>query len=136
MKGTFAMIKPNAVRRGMHGNIIKLVVDSNFVIKKLVTRKLLLQEAQSIYREHREKDFYKDLCAYVSESPVVLMHIVHNDPDVITWKAWRELMGATDPKKANFGSIRNLYATSRRQNAVHGSDSKESAERELQVIFK
>lgn len=135
MNQTFAMIKPTAVKNKLHGEILARIIKEDFKIRRLETKQLSKLEAQCIYQEHKGKDFFNDLIAFVTSGPVVIMKLVTNSTEPC-FKRWRTLMGATDPKDAKEGTIRKKFAKSRRENAVHGSDSQQSAEKEIAIFWK
>jgi nucleoside-diphosphate kinase len=120
---TFTMIKPDAVGAGNTGAITKLIEEAGFKIVSMKKTKLSAEQAGQFYAIHKERPFYKDLCAYMSSGAIVPM-ILEKANAV---EDFRKLIGATDPKKAEVGTIRNLFATSIEANAIHGSDSDENA---------
>ena len=129
---TFFMVKPDGVERQLTGKIINILESEGYQINKL--KKMIIDEekAKLHYEEHREKPFFSDLIQFITSGPVVVMELEGND--VIT--KIRELMGATDPKKANEGTIRKKYGISIDKNSVHGSDSIENAKIEIDFFFK
>ena len=132
MEKTLSIIKPDAVERNLIGQIIS-IFEKNFLkihsIKKLhLTKKM----AESFYFVHKERPFFNDLCTYMSSSPVIVMVLEGKDAVLKN----REIMGATNPKDAIKGTIRNLYGISLDQNSVHGSDSQENAKIEIDFFFK
>jgi nucleoside-diphosphate kinase len=128
---TFTMIKPDAVGAGNTGAITKMIEEAGFKIVSMKKTKLSAEQAGQFYAIHKERPFYKDLCAYMSSGAIVPM-ILEKANAV---EDFRKLIGATDPKKAEVGTIRNLFATSIEANAIHGSDSDENAAIEGSFFF-
>ncbi|MBT1704248.1 nucleoside-diphosphate kinase [Chryseosolibacter indicus] len=128
---TFTMIKPDAVVANNVGAITKLIEEAGFRIVALKKTQLTQELAGQFYAVHKERPFYKDLCAYMSSGPIVPM-ILEKANAV---EDFRKLIGATDPKKAEPGTIRNLFAKSIEANAIHGSDSDGNAEIEGNFFF-
>lgn len=120
---TFTMIKPDAVENGHIGAILKKINSAGFRIIAMKYTKLSLEKAQKFYEVHKEKPFYDELVTFMSRSPIVVA-VLEKDNAV---EDFRELIGSTNPAQAKEGTIRNLYATSMGENAVHGSDSDENA---------
>ncbi|MCB0504764.1 MAG: nucleoside-diphosphate kinase [Cyclobacteriaceae bacterium] len=120
---TFTMIKPDAVEAGNIGSITKMIQEAGFVIKAMKLTKLSKERAGQFYAIHKERPFYTDLCNYMSSGPIVPM-ILEKENAV---EDFRTLIGATNPKEAAEGTIRNLFAKSIEANAIHGSDSDENA---------
>eukprot|EP00696_Hemimastix_kukwesjijk_P019535 gnl/Hemi2/8791_TR3048_c0_g1_i1.p1 gnl/Hemi2/8791_TR3048_c0_g1~~gnl/Hemi2/8791_TR3048_c0_g1_i1.p1 ORF type:complete len:193 (-),score=31.07 gnl/Hemi2/8791_TR3048_c0_g1_i1:43-621(-) len=130
-EATFLMIKPDGVQRGLIGNIISRFERKGY---QLVAMKTVLPSKPLVsthYLEHAARDFFPDLVAYVCSGPVVAM--VWEGPDVVA--AARKMIGATNPVNADPGTIRGEFATSKQRNIIHGSDSAESAMREIQLWF-
>jgi nucleoside-diphosphate kinase len=130
-KRTFTMIKPDAVGANNTGAITKMIEEAGFRIVALKKTQLTPERAGQFYAIHKERPFYKDLCSYMSSGPIVPM-ILEKENAV---EDFRKLIGATDPKKAEAGTIRNLFAKSIEANAIHGSDSDENAEIEGSFFF-
>ncbi len=128
---TFTMIKPDATAAGNTGKIIDKIIESGFSIKAMKWTKLSLADAQKFYEVHAERPFYGELCEYMSSAPIVAA-ILEKDNAV---ESFRNLIGATDPTKAEPGTIRAMFATSIAANAVHGSDSDENAAIEGSFFF-
>ena len=129
---TLSIIKPDAVERNLDNEIKEMFKNKGFKIvkdKKIQIEKL---EAEKFYKVHETKPFYSDLCSYLSSGPIVVM-ILEKDNAVL---ANRELMGATNPKDAEDGTIRKKYGISIDKNSVHGSDSVENAKIEIDFFFK
>ena len=128
---TFFMIKPDGVKRNIIGDVIDRVEKKDFVITKMKMMQISIELAERHYAEHVEKPFFSDLVTFITSGPVVAME-VEGENAVL---AIRELMGATNPSDADAGTIRGDLATKLEENVVHGSDSEESAERELGLFF-
>jgi len=128
---TFAIIKPDAVRAGNIGNIIQRITDSGFGIRALKLINMTLAEAEGFYAVHRERPFFAGLTEFMSSGPCVVL-VLEKEGAV---KAWRDLMGATDPAKADEGTIRKQFGGSVGENATHGSDSDENAAIEIAYFF-
>ncbi len=129
---TLSIIKPDGVASHHIGDIISIFEKNNMKIVGLKLVKLTPEQAGKFYEVHKERPFYNDLVNYMSSGPVVLM-VLEGDNAVAKN---RELMGATDPKNAAPGTIRALYAKSKGENAVHGSDSLENAKNEIAFFFQ
>ena len=129
---TLSIIKPDAVERNLEDEIKKEFVNKGFKIAKEKKIQLAKSEAEEFYKVHETKPFYNDLCAYLSSGPIVVM-ILEKEGAVT---ANRELMGATDPKKAEEGTLRKKFGASIDKNSVHGSDSVENAKIEVNFFFK
>ena len=129
---TLSIIKPDAVERNLDNDIKKIFIENNFKIIKDKKIQISKSEAEEFYKVHETKPFYNDLCSYLSSGPIVVM-ILEKENAVLSN---RELMGATDPKKANDGTIRKKYGISIDKNSVHGSDSVENANIEIDFFFK
>jgi nucleoside-diphosphate kinase len=130
-KRTFTMIKPDAVVANNTGAITKMIEAAGFKIVAMKKTKLTQELAGKFYEIHKARPFYGELCAYMSSGAIVPM-ILEKDNAV---EDFRKLIGATDPKKAEAGTIRNLFAKSIEANAIHGSDSDENAEIEGNFFF-
>jgi nucleoside-diphosphate kinase len=128
---TFGIIKPDAVGAGHTGSIIQHIVDSGFKIRGLKLIHMTRSQAEGFYAVHRERPFFAGLTEFMSSAPCVVMAI-EKDGAV---KAWRDLMGATDPAKADEGTLRKKFGGSVGENAVHGSDSDENAALEIAYFF-
>lgn len=128
---TFAIIKPDAVRAGHTGNIIQRITDTGFKLRAMKMLHLTLKEAEGFYDVHRERPFFAGLTEFMSSNPCVVM-VLEKENAV---KAWRDLMGATDPAKADEGTIRKEFGGSVGENATHGSDSDENAAIEIAYFF-
>ena len=128
---TFAIIKPDAVRAGHIGNIIQRITDNGFRLRTVKMLHMTLREAEGFYAVHRERPFFAGLTEFMSSGPCVVM-VLEKDGAV---RAWRDLMGATDPAKADEGTIRKEFGGSVGENATHGSDSDENAAIEIAYFF-
>ena len=129
---TLSIIKPDAVERNLDNEIKEIFKSKGFKIVKDKKIQIAKSEAEQFYKVHETKPFYNDLCAYLSSGPIVVM-ILEKENAVL---ANRELMGATNPKEANDGTIRKKYGISIDKNSVHGSDSVENAKIEIDFFFK
>ena len=129
---TLSIIKPDAVERNLDDEIKLVFVNKGFKIVKEKKIKLEKEEAEKFYKVHETKPFYNDLCEYLSSGPVVVMVLEKEDAIL----ANRRIMGATDPKKAEDGTIRKQFGISIDKNSVHGSDSIDNAKIEIDFFFK
>ena len=129
---TLSLIKPDAVERNLIGKIVQIFEDNGLVIDQMKKIKVDIDFAKKFYSVHSDKPFFNDLCIYISSGPLVAM-VLKGENAV---KKNRDLMGATNPKDAKPGTIRNLYAISIDKNSVHGSDSLENAKIEIDLFFK
>ena len=128
---TFFMIKPDGVERNLVGEIISRVEAKGFTITKIKMMTISKDLAEQHYGEHKDKPFFNDLVSFITSGPVVAMQV--EGENVVL--QIRNLMGATNPSESTPGSIRGDLATELDKNVVHGSDSDESAERELSLFF-
>jgi nucleoside-diphosphate kinase len=128
---TFGIIKPDAVRGGKTGAIIQRIADDGFRVRAMKLIQMTLEEAEGFYDVHRERPFFPELTQFMSSGPCVVMAL---DKEGAV-KAWRDLMGATDPAKADAGTLRKEFGGSLGENAVHGSDSEENAAIEISYFF-
>ena len=128
---TFFMIKPDGVQRNLVGEIISRVEAKGFSITKIKMMTISKELAEEHYGEHKDKPFFNDLVSFITSGPVVAMQV--EGENVVL--QIRNLMGATNPSESTPGSIRGDLATELDKNVVHGSDSDESAERELSLFF-
>ena len=131
MQTTFAIIKPDAVKAGYTGKIIQRIEEAGFRLLAMQLRQLSVRDAEGFYAVHRERPFFNSLTAFMSSGPVVVLAL--EAPDAI--KKWRTLMGATDPAKADAGTLRKEFGASIENNATHGSDAPETAAFELGYFF-
>lgn len=130
-ESTFAIVKPDAVKRGNIGRILTLIEESGLEIAALRRLHLSREQARGFYHVHRERPFFDSLTAFMSEGPIVAL-VLKGENAIVRW---RGLMGATDPGKADEGTIRRLYGENIERNSVHGSDSAESAAFEISYFF-
>ena len=128
---TLAIIKPDAVERRLSGRIIQRIEDEGFQIRAIKRVSLSKAQAEGFYAVHRERPFFGSLTAFMSSGPAFVL--VLEAPDAI--KKWRTLMGATDPAKADAGTLRKELAQSIERNATHGSDAPETAVYEIGYFF-
>ena len=128
---TLAIVKPDAVARRLAGRIIQRIEDSGFQIRAMKRVHLSKPQAEGFYAVHRERPFFGSLTAFMSSGPAVVL--VLEAPDAI--KKWRTLMGATDPAKADPGTLRKEFAESIERNATHGSDAPDTAAYEIGYFF-
>jgi nucleoside-diphosphate kinase len=128
---TLAIIKPDAVEQGLTGRIISRIEAEGFQIRAMRRLRLTTREAEGFYAIHRERPFFGGLTAFMSSGPAVVM--VLEAPDAI--RKWRTLMGATDPAKADAGTLRKEFGQSIDRNATHGSDAPETAAFEIGYFF-
>jgi len=129
---TLSIIKPDAVERNLQEEIKKNFIENGFNIKNEKKIQISKEEAEEFYKVHQSKPFYRELCNYLSSGPIVVM-ILEKENAVLDN---RKLMGATDPSKAEEGTLRKKYGISIDKNSVHGSDSTENAEIEINFFFK
>ena len=129
---TLSIIKPDAVERNLVDDIKNIFIKNNLNIKESKKIHISKDEASEFYRVHQSKPFYNDLCNYLSSGPIVVMILEGQNAVLFN----RELMGATDPKKAKENTIRKLYGISIDKNSVHGSDSVDNAKKEIKFFFK
>ena len=132
MEETLSIIKPDAVERNLENEIKNIFVKNNFEIIKEKKVQLDKKDAEQFYKVHETKPFYNDLCNYLSSGPVLVM--VLKKENAIAEN--RKIMGATNPVDAEEGTIRRMFGISIDKNSVHGSDSKENAEKEINFFFK
>ncbi len=128
---TLSIIKPDCVKAKNAGKVIDMLEENGFSIVGMKKIQLTKKQAQGFYIVHKERPFYDSLTTFMSEGPVIVM-VLEKDNAIADY---RELMGATDPKDAKEGTIRAKFATDIERNAVHGSDSKESADFEIGYFF-
>ena len=132
MEQTLSIIKPDAVERHLEGEIKQMLLEKGFKIIKEKKIQIEKTEAELFYKVHQTKPFYNDLCTYLSSGPIVVMMIEKEN----AIKENRNLMGVTNPKDADEGTIRKKYGISIDKNSVHGSDSVENAKKEIDFFFK
>ena len=131
MERTFAIIKPDAVKSRYTGRILQRIEEAGFTIRAMQMRSLSTNEAEGFYAVHRERPFFASLTQFMSSGPVVVIALEAED----AIKKWRTLMGATDPAKADAGTLRKEFGASIENNATHGSDAAETAAFELGYFF-
>jgi len=132
MERTFAIIKPDAVRAKLAGKILARIEEAGFTVRGMRLHHLTKSEAEGFYAVHRERPFFGGLTDFMSSGPCVLLAL--EAPDAI--RKWRATMGATDPAKAEPGTLRRDFGTSIEANATHGSDAPETAAFELGYFFR
>ncbi len=130
MEKTLFMIKPDAVRKKVVGKIISMV-EGEFEILDMKMKRFTREEAEKFYEVHRGKSFFEDLVNFITSGPVVGL-LLQGENAI---ERLRKIIGATDPEKAEPGTVRSLYGTNIRENAVHASDSPIAAEREISIFF-
>ena len=128
---TLVLVKPDGVARGLIGEVLSRIERKGFRIVALELRTLTVEVAEAHYGEHRDKPFFGDLVAFITSAPLVAAVI--EGPEAIV--SWRTMMGATNPVNAAPGTIRGDLATETQNNVTHGSDSPESAAREIALFF-
>ena len=128
---TFGIIKPDAVKKGHSGKIIDKILSNGFEMRGMKLIHQTLKEAEGFYAVHAERPFFGELTEFMSSGPCVVMALEKED----AVKAWRDLMGATNPAEAEEGTLRREFAGSIGENAVHGSDSDENAAIEISYFF-
>jgi len=132
LEQTLSIIKPDAIERNLENEIKNIFLNNGFKIIKDKKIHISKTEAEDFYKVHQTKPFYNDLCAYLSSGPIVVMILEKEDAVLSN----RKIMGATDPKKAEEGTIRKKFGISIDKNSVHGSDSVENAKIEISFFFK
>ena len=131
MNKTFSIIKPDATKRNITGSINKVIEDQGLKILAQKRIKLSLDQAENFYSVHKEKPFFKDLIEYMTSAPVVVQ-VLGGENAV---EKYRNTMGSTNPEDAKDGTIRKLHALNIQENSVHGSDSNENAQIEINFFF-
>jgi nucleoside-diphosphate kinase len=132
MANTLGIIKPDAVRRKLVGKIIAKIENAGLIIRGMKALRLTREQAEKFYAVHQDKPFYKPLVEFMTSGPIIVMVIGGHE----SIERWRELMGATDPAKAKYNTIRREFGTSIEKNAVHGSDSEQTARTEVAFFFR
>ena len=132
MERTFAIIKPDAVERRLVGKILSRIEETGFTIRSMRMQHLTRKEAEGFYAVHRERPFFASLTTFMSSGPCVVLAL--EAPEAI--KKWRNLMGVTDPAKADTGTLRKDFGSSIERNATHGSDAPDTAAFELGYFFR
>ena len=128
---TFSIIKPNSMRTGKAGPIMAMINEAGFEIVALRMVKMSVPEAETFYAIHKDRPFFNNLIEFMTSGPVIVMVLKHEN----AVETFRKLIGATDPAKAEAGTIRNRFAVSVRMNSIHGSDSDENAIIEANFFF-
>ena len=128
---TLCIIKPDAVEKRKHGHILQQLLDEGFQVRGMRLAHLTRKQAEGFYAVHRERPFYGELCTFMSRGPVVLLALERED----AVQHLRKVIGATDPAKADAGTVRKLYGSNVGENAVHGSDSEENGRLECSYYF-
>jgi nucleoside-diphosphate kinase len=128
---TLAIIKPDAVKRGLAGKIVAHLEAAGFVVRAARLVKLSTAQAEAFYEVHRERPFYRSLVTFMTSGPGLALALQRDDAVA----RLREVIGATDPAEAKPGTVRKLYAESKERNAIHASDAPESAAREVAFFF-
>jgi len=131
LERTFAMIKPDAVARGISGQIISMIEEAGFRIVAMKKHHITVKEAEGFYAVHKERPFFGSLVKFMTEGPSVLLLLEKDD----AIKAWRDVMGATNPANAAEGTVRKRFAESIERNCAHGSDAPETAAVETVYYF-
>lgn len=131
MERTLCIIKPDAVKKKVQGHIIQKILDAGFQILGMKMLHLSEAQAKAFYAVHKERPFYKDLVEFMTSGPVITIALQKENAIA----DYRKLIGATDPVKADAGTVRKLYATNVQENAVHGSDSIENGKIEVAFFF-
>ena len=128
---TFTMIKPDAMENGYAGDILSLILKSGFHISALKLIHLTNHQAETFYNIHRKKPFFEELVMFMTRSPIIVAVLKKNN----AVEDFRKLIGSTNPEDAEKGTVRNLFATSMGENAIHGSDSEDNAQIESLFFF-
>ncbi len=131
MANTLGIVKPDGVKRKLVGNVISRIEKADLVLRGMKVLKLSKDQAQKFYAVHEGKPFYNSLVEFMTSGPIVVMVIGGHD----SIRRWRDLMGATDPAKAKYNTIRREYGTSVEKNVVHGSDSEVTSKAEVSFFF-
>ncbi|HEU0120663.1 MAG TPA: nucleoside-diphosphate kinase [Bryobacteraceae bacterium] len=131
LERTFAMIKPDAVARGISGQIIQMIEENGFRIVAMKKHHITVGEAEGFYAVHKERPFFGSLVKFMTEGPSVLL-VLEKEEAI---KSWRDLMGATNPANAAEGTVRKKFAESIERNCAHGSDAPETAAVETVYYF-
>ena len=132
MNRTFSIIKPDATKRNITGAINKIIEENNLIIVAQKRVKLSKEKAEGFYAIHKEKPFFNDLIEYMTSGPVIVQVL----EGINAVENYRKIMGATNPENAEAGTIRKQYALNIQENSVHGSDSDENAQLEMNYFFE
>jgi len=131
MEQTLSLIKPDAVERNLIGKILNIFEENNLIVREMKKIHVDRKFAEKFYEMHKQRPFFNDLCNFISSGPLVAIVLEGNN----AIQKNRDLMGATNPSEAKEGTIRKMFAISIDKNSVHGSDSPESAKREIELFF-
>ena len=131
MGNTFSIIKPDATKRNITGEINKVIEENGLRIIAQKRIKLSLDQAENFYSVHKDKSFFNELISFMTSEPVIVQ-VLNGDNSI---EKYRKVMGATNPKDAEEGTIRKLFALNIQENSVHGSDSEENAKKEIEFFF-
>ena len=131
MQATLAIIKPDATKKCILGQIIRRAEEHDLKVVALKMIHLTIRQAEGFYYVHRKRPFFKSLTQFMSQAPIVVM-VLRGDKAIANW---RRIMGATDPREAEQGTLRQLFGDSIERNCVHGSDSRDSARFEISYFF-
>ncbi len=129
---TYAMVKPDGVKRGLVGEVVRRLEQKGFRIVGMKLMQIPRETAERHYGEHKGKPFFEGLVSFITSGPVVAM-VVEGENAILEW---RKMMGATNPKDAALGTIRGDFASTIDENVAHGSDAPETAEREISIFFE
>ncbi|CAA9583649.1 MAG: Nucleoside diphosphate kinase [uncultured Truepera sp.] len=132
LERTYAMVKPDGVKRGLVGEVVRRLEQKGFRIVGMKLMQIPRETAEKHYGEHQGKPFFDPLVSFITSGPVVAM-VVEGENAILEW---RKMMGATNPKDAALGTIRGDFASTIDENVAHGSDAPETAEREIGIFFK
>jgi len=132
LERTYAMVKPDGVKRGLVGEVVRRLEQKGFRIVGMKLMQIPRETAEKHYGEHQGKPFFEGLVSFITSGPVVAM-VVEGENAILEW---RKMMGATNPKDAALGTIRGDFASTIDENVAHGSDAPETAEREIGIFFK
>ncbi len=132
LERTYAMVKPDGVKRGLVGEVVSRLEQKGFQIVGMKLMQIPRETAEKHYGEHQGKPFFEGLVSFITSGPVVAM-VVEGENAILEW---RKMMGATNPKDAALGTIRGDFASTIDENVAHGSDAPETAEREIGIFFK
>jgi nucleoside-diphosphate kinase len=131
MERTLCIIKPDAVKKNVQGNIIQKILDAEFKILGMKMLRLSKEQAMKFYEVHKGKPFYESLVQFMTSGPVITIALEKNNAIA----DYRKLIGATDPAEAENGTIRKLFASNKQENAVHGSDNVDNGKLEVSFFF-
>ena len=129
---TFGIIKPDAVAAGNAGRILSMIYEAGFTVRAMRMTRISKAEAEGFYAVHKERPFFNGLVKFMTEGPIIVMALEREN----AIKAWRDLMGGTNPEKADPGTVRKTFGASIERNATHGSDAPDTAAFELAYFFR